>query len=160
MPASRNTKRIRIGELSARSRYSAHTIRWYESQGLMPGVARDVGGRRVYTERHIGWLGLVDRLRTTGMSIAQIREYAKLIRTGADSIGAQQALLVAHRQHVREMMVEWRAALELLEDKIGFYDEWLRTGVRPVEEVRQTRGRTSRPTPTRAKHQRSARSTL
>lgn len=159
MSASRNIKHIRIGELSARSGFSVHTIRWYESQGLMPGVTRDLGSRRVYTERHIGWLGLVERLRTTGMTIAQIRDYAKLIRGGSSSIGAQQAMLVAHRQHVLAMMVEWQDALELLDEKIAFYDQWLRTGARPTEEVQKPKRRTSRP-PVPRKAQRPLRSTL
>ncbi len=32
-----------IGALSARTGRSIHTIRWYEAQGLIPGVARDGG---------------------------------------------------------------------------------------------------------------------
>ena len=52
-----------IGELSARSGRSIHTIRWYEAQGLMPGVQRDGGGRRVYAEGHVAWLQLMQRLR-------------------------------------------------------------------------------------------------
>jgi hypothetical protein len=54
-----------IGVLSARTGRSIHTIRWYEAQGLIPGVARDGGGRRVYGELHVGWLALMDRLRRT-----------------------------------------------------------------------------------------------
>lgn len=36
---------FRIGELAARTGRSIHAIRWYEAQGLIPGVARDSGGR-------------------------------------------------------------------------------------------------------------------
>jgi DNA-binding transcriptional MerR regulator len=45
---------FRIGELAARTGRSVHAIRWYESLGLMPGVVRDGGGRRVYEEGHDG----------------------------------------------------------------------------------------------------------
>ena len=54
----------------------------YEAQGLVPGVARDAGGRRLYTEQHVGWLLLMDRLRRTGMSIAQMRQYTALVKQG------------------------------------------------------------------------------
>jgi DNA-binding transcriptional MerR regulator len=47
---------LRIGELSSRTGRSIHTIRWYETQGLVPGVARDAANRRVYSEQHVGWL--------------------------------------------------------------------------------------------------------
>jgi DNA-binding transcriptional MerR regulator len=71
-----------IGELSARSGRSIHTIRWYEAQGLIPGVVRDSGGRRNYTEQHVDWLDLMDRLRRTGMSVAEMRDYASLVKLG------------------------------------------------------------------------------
>ncbi len=48
----------------------------------MPGVARDAGRRRVYSELHVGWLELVDRLRRTGMSIRELREYTALVKRG------------------------------------------------------------------------------
>ena len=38
---------LRIGALSTRTGHSIHAIRWYEAQGLKPGVQRDDGGRRV-----------------------------------------------------------------------------------------------------------------
>ena len=66
-------KPLRIGELAERTGRSVHTIRWYERQGLIPGVVRDSGGRRVYHERHVSWLELIERLRFTGMSIAQMQ---------------------------------------------------------------------------------------
>ena len=69
-----------IGEVASRIGRSVHAIRWYEAQGLMPGVIRDGGGRRVYSEYHVGWLDLMERLRLTGMSIKQLREYTALVK--------------------------------------------------------------------------------
>src|SRR5260370_42116831 len=62
---------LRIGEVASRTGRSVHTIRWYESQGLLPGVARDGSDRRIYSEYHVGWLGLIDRLRYTCISCRQ-----------------------------------------------------------------------------------------
>lgn len=124
-------RNLRIGELAARTGRSVHTIRWYERQGLIPGVVRDNGGRRVYHERHVGWLELLERLRFTGMSIAQMREYTALVKQGRGTLKQQQALLFAHRARVRETIAGWTDALKLLDHKIGFYGEWLATGQRP-----------------------------
>ncbi len=74
---------LRIGDVASRTGRSVHAIRWYEAQGLMPGVVRDSGGRRTYTAYHVGWLDLMDRLRRTGMSIAQLREYTALVKKAA-----------------------------------------------------------------------------
>ncbi len=130
-------KRLRIGELATRTGRSIHAIRWYESQGLMPGVVRDAGGRRVYDELHVGWLELLDRLRRTGMSIASIREYTTLVKQGKSTLRKRQELLSAHRIRVREAIAEWTTALKLIESKIEFYEEWIATGHRPGTSVRE-----------------------
>ncbi|MGA9324187.1 MAG: MerR family transcriptional regulator, partial [Xanthobacteraceae bacterium] len=87
---------LHIGDVASRTGRSVHAIRWYEAQGLMPGVARDNGGRRVYSEHHVGWLDLMDRLRCTGMSIAQMREYTALVKQGSSTLKQRRALLAAH----------------------------------------------------------------
>ncbi len=124
---------MHIGELSARSGRSVHTIRWYETMGLMPGVVRDGGGRRVYAELHVGWLELVDRLRGTGMSVAEMREYARLVQQGRATLQQRQDMLARHRQRVLDTIAEWKLALKLIDSKIDFYGEWISTGHRPAQ---------------------------
>jgi DNA-binding transcriptional MerR regulator len=122
---------MRIGELAQRTGRSVHSIRWYESIGLVPGVGRDAGNRRVYDDRHVGWLDLMHRLRLTGMSIRKMREYAVLAARGSTTLEARRDLLAAHRIQVRSVIVEWRQALSLLDRKLEFYGDWIHTGRRP-----------------------------
>ena len=121
-----------IGEVASRTGRSVHAIRWYEAQGLMPGVIRDGGGRRVYSEYHVGWLDLMERLRSTGMSIAQIRDYTELVRQGSVTLEQRRALLAAHQTRVRETIGRWTEALALIDAKVEFYDEWVASGERPT----------------------------
>ena len=127
-----------IGQLAARTGRSVHTIRWYEAQGLIPGVARDGGRRRVYGELHISWLELMDRLRRTGMSIAEMRRYTSLVRQGKSTLAARQAMLQAHRERVLRTIADWQQALALLDSKIDFYGQWQRTGHRPRHDAPNT----------------------
>jgi DNA-binding transcriptional MerR regulator len=94
------TQALRIGELSTRTGRSVHAIRWYETQGLVPGVSRDAAGRRVYSELHVGWLQLMERLRLTGMSIAEMREYTRLVQQGKPTLTQRREMLRAHRERV------------------------------------------------------------
>jgi DNA-binding transcriptional MerR regulator len=126
-----DTEPFRIGTLATRSGRSIHTIRWYEAQGLIPGVARDAGGRRVYVEQHVGWLQLMERLRHTGMSIAEMREYTALVKAGRSTLQQRRDMLAAHRVRVLDEIRRQRAALQLIDAKVGFYDEWIATGHRP-----------------------------
>jgi DNA-binding transcriptional MerR regulator len=122
---------LRIGEVAARTGRSVHTIRWYESQGLIPGVERDEAGRRVFNELHVGWLELMDRLRRTGMPIARMRRYTALVRRGRSTLQERRELLATHRATVEHTIDEWMAALKLIDSKIDFYDEWVATGKQP-----------------------------
>jgi DNA-binding transcriptional MerR regulator len=128
---------LHIGEVAKRTGRSVHTIRWYEAQGLIPGVVRDNGGRRVYREDHIGWLDLMDRLRYTGMSIAQMRDYTALVKQGGATLRQRRALLAAHRAHMRETIANWSEALALIDAKVEFYDEWVVKGRRPAIDPRR-----------------------
>jgi len=131
MPAESRGTPFHIGELAARTGRTVHAIRWYETQGLVPGVARDEGGRRLYGEPHVGWLDLMERLRRTGMSIAEMREYTALAVQGKSTLRQRRDMLAAHRERVAGTIAEWKRALTLVESKIGFYDEWMASGHRP-----------------------------
>jgi DNA-binding transcriptional MerR regulator len=136
-----DTAPFRIGTLSTRSGRSVHTIRWYETQGLIPGVARDAGGRRVYVEQHVGWLQLMERLRRTGMSIAEMRAYTALVKAGRSTLRQRRDMLAAHRERVTAAIAEQRAALKLIDAKVGFYDTWIATGHRPKNDPNERKAR-------------------
>ena len=126
-----------IGDIARRTGRSVHTIRWYEAQGLMPGVIRDRGRRRVYSDYHIGWLELMERLRLTGMSIRQLREYTALVKQGSTTLRKRRALLAEHQRRVKAMIAKWTEALALVDAKIEFYDEWVAGGTRPTVSPQQ-----------------------
>ncbi|KQV96018.1 MerR family transcriptional regulator [Pelomonas sp. Root1237] len=134
MPARDDPPLLLIGALAARCGKSVHAIRWYEAQGLVPGVARDAGGRRRYREQHVAWLELMERLRTTGMSIAEMRRYTELVTQGRKSLAARRDMLAAHRADVLATISRWQEALTALDQKLDFYDDWIATGHRPARD--------------------------
>jgi DNA-binding transcriptional MerR regulator len=124
--AAKTPPQLRIGELARLSGRSVYTIRWYESQGLMPGAARDAGGRRVFNQLHVDWLELMHRLRASGMSIRQMQAYARQVRAGKSTLAARQQLLREHRAQVEAQVKELRDALALIDKKVQLYDTWLK----------------------------------
>ena len=63
-----------IGELCAQTGLSARTVRYYEEVGLLPGVRRRAGGRRVYGDDALERLRFIGRLKTLGLSLGEIKE--------------------------------------------------------------------------------------
>ena len=140
------TMALRIGDLAKRTGKSVHTIRWYEARGLVPGVARDAGGRRGYHPRHVDWLEFIARLCATGMTIARIADYARLVRRGRQTLPERIALLEEQRSRVEARQRELLDAQAIIAAKIDYYDQWRRTGERPARAFSVERARGSRGT--------------
>lgn len=130
---------LTIAEAAAATGLSAHTLRYYERDGLLlDAVERASSGHRRYTERDLGWLHLLTRLRATGMPIREIREYAELVRQGESTEPQRLALLQAHRDAVRAQLAEAAEHLAAIEMKIDVYAGRLGSGT-PVPEAAATR---------------------
>ncbi len=130
------TRTLTIAEAAAATGLSPHTLRYYERDGLLlDAVERAASGHRRYTERDLGWLHLLTRLRATGMPIREIREYADLVRRGEGTEPQRLALLQAHRDAVRAQLAEAAEHLAAIEMKIDLYAGRLGTGM-PVPEAR------------------------
>ncbi|WP_417261466.1 MerR family transcriptional regulator [Celeribacter sp.] len=114
---------MQIGELAKRSGLSAHTIRYYERIGLLPYADRDAGGRRDYDEAILVWIAFLDRLKTTGMPIREMLQYAKLRAAGDHTGPARRRILEAHRDRVRAHVRDLQASLLVLDTKIDTYVE-------------------------------------
>lgn len=112
---------LTIADAAERTGLTAHTLRYYERDGLMLGVNRAGSGHRRYTERDLGWIELITKLRATGMPIREIRCYAQLVRDGADNERERLDLLVAHRERVRRSLAEVTKHLAVIDRKIDYY---------------------------------------
>ena len=53
-----------IKDVSERTGLSAHTLRYYEREGLLSGVERSPGGFRQYTDSDLKALWLISCLKT------------------------------------------------------------------------------------------------
>ena len=69
-----NASLLSISEVSAQTGLSPRTVRYYEELGLLPGVRRRNGGRRVYGPDEIERLRFIQRLKALGLSLSEIKE--------------------------------------------------------------------------------------
>lgn len=112
-----------IAEAAQRSGLSIDTLRYYERIELIDPPARDSGGRRAYSEDDLGWLEFLTKLRTTGMPIRLMREYAKLRHEGLATAGRRKKILIEHRTDVLARINDLQGCLEILNYKITHYEQ-------------------------------------
>lgn len=117
---------LSIGEVSAHTGLSIHTLRFYEREGLLINpVTRRANGRRAYSEDDVGWLADCVRLRSSGMPLAEIRRYAALVRHGAGTEKDRLAILCQHEQRLLAQIDGLHDCLGLVTYKIGVYRDVL-----------------------------------
>lgn len=109
-----------IGEVAAKTNLAESTLRYYEKKGLIK-VARGQGGRRDYAESDIEWIRFIQRLKETGMLLAEIRRYSELRYQGGSTIPERMEMLQKHREYVTQQLRKWQEYMQNLDDKIAFY---------------------------------------
>jgi DNA-binding transcriptional MerR regulator len=120
---SRVSTEMTIAEAAERSGLSAHTLRYYERIGLIHPVDRGTNGHRRYGRGDLEWLDLLIKLRTTGMPIRQMVEYAELVRQGPKTVARRRAMLEGHRAEITARMAELEDTAAVLDRKIAMYHE-------------------------------------
>ena len=117
---------LSIAEAAERTGLTAHTLRYYERDGLLlHAVDRAPSGHRRYTEADLRWIEMVTRLRSTGMPIRDVRRYAGLVRDGDGNESDRLALLLAHREVVERQLAEVTSHLRAIDHKIALYESTL-----------------------------------
>ncbi|WP_207769276.1 MerR family transcriptional regulator [Nocardioides currus] len=114
---------LTIAEAAEQTGLTAHTLRYYERDGLMrTAVRRSPSGHRAYDESDLTWISLIAKLRATGMPIRDVKAYAALVRAGEGNEAERLALLRAHRERVLRQLDEVRSHLGAIDTKIDLYE--------------------------------------
>ncbi|MER5967773.1 MerR family transcriptional regulator [Streptomyces sp. NPDC002057] len=120
---------LSIGEVAKRSGLSVHALRFYEREGLFANPVRRLSnGRRIYHEEDLEWLAICTKLRSSGMSLATIRQYIELARQGPGNEHERLELLRRHENHVEAQIQELHETLNVMRHKVRIYEDHLARG--------------------------------
>jgi DNA-binding transcriptional MerR regulator len=118
-----------IGQVAERTGLSVHALRFYEREGILANpVGRARGGRRIYTEDDVEWLSMCITLRSSGMPLPALREYANLVRQGPGNEKERLAVLRQHQERVSAQIADLTESLDLISYKVRIYEERLAQG--------------------------------
>ncbi len=112
-----------ISEVSKRSGLSIHTLRYYEKEGLLNNISRNTSGRRVYSTKDIAWLEWIQRLKSTGMTLDDIKRFSDFRATGDSSVHDRKNMLIDHAKKLKSDIQRLNHELGIVEYKIKAYQE-------------------------------------
>lgn len=127
--------RLSIAEVSARTGLTRDTLRWYESEGLIPAVPRSTAGVREYDDATVRMIDLLVRLRRTGMPVAQMRDFVTMVAQGARTHGRRMRLLQEHREEIESRIRELADDLDAVDRKIEHYRQLIDAGLDCTEQA-------------------------
>jgi DNA-binding transcriptional MerR regulator len=112
-----------IAQVAEKTNLTAHTLRYYEKEGLLPFVERNDSGIRTFGDKDLQWLEVICCLKNTGMPIKKIKEYIELCCEGDDTLEVRREIFLKHREDVLRQMAELQKNLDKINHKIKFYDQ-------------------------------------
>lgn len=69
---------LKTGELAEMAGVNIHTVRYYESRGLLPEPRRSASGYRQYGPEHATYIRFIKRAQDLGFTLDEIRELLSL----------------------------------------------------------------------------------
>ncbi|ENN5833750.1 TPA: MerR family transcriptional regulator [Campylobacter lari] len=108
---------------------SSHTIRFWAKKNLFPFVYKDKNNVKYFSQKDIAWVEWIACLRTTGMSLEDIKEYIYLFPKGIKTAPRRKELLVDQYKKIQIEIKNLKKAQKKLKHKIEIYERIIQTGV-------------------------------
>lgn len=110
------------------------TIRYYDKEGLLPFVERLASGYRIFTEKDIATLCIIDCLKKTGMSIKEIRQFSSWLEQGDSSLQQRYDMFLERRRVVKQQMAELQKILDTVNYKCWYYETAIAAGTEKIHQ--------------------------
>ena len=110
------------------------TIRYYDKEGLLPFVERLASGYRIFTEKDIATLRIIDCLKKTGMSIKEIRQFSSWLEQGDSSLQQRYDMFLERRRVVKQQMAELQKILDTVNYKCWYYETAISAGTEKIHQ--------------------------
>lgn len=107
---------LSIGALARRSGVQAETIRYYETERLLPKPQRSAGGYRLYGTSDVERLAFIRQARDLGFKVESVRRLLSLADRKVDSCDEVRELASAHLAEVRTKLADLRRMERVLSE--------------------------------------------
>ena len=130
-----------IGEVADRTNIPISTLRYYDREGLFPSMKRSSGGVRIFSDKELDSIRIIECLKVSGLSIQEIKRFLDWCQEGNTSLQNRRDLFYERRDAVVKQMEELEKTMDILKYKCWYYDTALAAGTEdapknmPAEDV-------------------------
>ncbi|MGN1021739.1 MAG: MerR family transcriptional regulator [Aristaeellaceae bacterium] len=116
-----------IGQVADMMGLPVSTLRYYDKEGLFPGLERTNGIRR-FSERELEALRVIECLKRSGLEIRDIRAFMQWCAQGSDTYPQRLALFQRQKAAVEQEMERMSRVLDMLRFKCWYYGQAMQDG--------------------------------
>ena len=110
-----------IKDISELTGLPASTLRYYDKQGLLPHLKRDMNNTRIFTEEDCAQLRLIDCLKRSGLSLKDIKRFIDMDgKEGA--LTGRLEIFRRRREILKQELERLKGVLDVMEYKCWYYE--------------------------------------
>lgn len=114
-------KTYSISEVAKMFNLSTSTLRYYDQEGIIPGLQKNRSGVREFSSKNLQTLNLINCLKCAGMSIKDIKTFLNWCEMGDETLSKRLKMFEDLRQDTIRQMKELEKTLATLEYKCDYY---------------------------------------
>ena len=111
-----------IGQVSEMFGIPISTLRYYDKQGLFPGLER-ASGIRKFSDRELETLRIIECLKRSGLEIKDIKQFIGWCVEGPATYPQRKALFEKQKETVEAEIQRLSKVLDMLKYKCWFYEQ-------------------------------------
>ena len=116
-----------IGQVSKMFGLPISTLRYYDKQGLFPGMERTSGIRK-FGEKEIAAVRMIECLKRSGLEIKDIKQFMDWCMEGSATYPQRKELFEKQKKIVETEIEHMNKVLDMLKFKCWYYEQALRDG--------------------------------
>ena len=124
-----------IKQVSEMMSLPVSTIRYYDKMGLIPFLEKNESGYRIFKEKDISMLRIIECFKNTGAIIKK----GKIVKVGKmkeimgdESLEERYQLFVRRKEIVLEEMRQLEKQLETIDHKLWYYETAIEAGTEDI----------------------------
>ncbi len=116
-----------IGQVSERFNLPISTLRYYDKQGLFPGMARESGIRK-FSDTELEALRVIECLKKSGLEIKDIKRFMDWCAEGPATYSQRKELFEKQKKTVEAEIKYMNRVLDMLKFKCWYYEQAIQDG--------------------------------